>query len=275
MWDTIYALFNNEETRPYAIAIALGILFIIVIAVILGREVRIGNLRIGPKENNAPTNRGNQALSHELDHFYPSIAKGKYWIVRLPKVEPIKGYGNSSSPKGYHVFYDIPFFFQEMPFSPGGFDDHVIIDIQPDSNGNPTIVNMPLKIRKAKKLHVMLSAGHGRREYMNIGFEGKRIGWINIIFDDNRIRKVELILGKNIREWACGNRLDLVREISDKRTKPAWTNEDQTYIIDMMSINLGLLPRDISQIQVVAEFEEKAPGIQKPAVRISAITCEC
>ena len=70
MWDTIYALFNNESTRPYAIAITLLILLIIAIAVIMGREVNIGNLRIGPKESNAPTNRGNQALSHELDHFY-------------------------------------------------------------------------------------------------------------------------------------------------------------------------------------------------------------
>lgn len=260
---------------PFAILIALVFLVIIAIAVVKGREVNIGNLRIGPKESNAPTNRGDQAISHDLDHFYPLIAKGKYRIVRLPKAEPIKGYGDSSSPKGYHIFHNIPFFFQLVPFSPGNFDDHVIIDIQPDINGNPTIINMQPEIRKAKKLHVMLSPGHGRREYMNIRFEGKRIGWINIIFADHRIKKVDLILGKNIREWAIRNRLDLVREISDKKTKPTWTNEDQTCVIDMMSINLGLLPRDILQIQIVAEFEEKAPGISKPAVRISAITCEC
>lgn len=115
---------------------------------------------------------------------------------------------------------------------------------------------------------------HRRVSYIGLQFVGRRIGYLELRFSNDVVRKDYLVLGGNIREWAHGSGHEVVKELGNSLARPVWLSHDRFCLLDILSLQVNQLPNLLEGIHVVAEFEERIPGVMKPAVRISAITCE-
>lgn len=73
------------------------------------------------------------------------------------------------------------------------------------------------KTKNIKSVVFIVNSGNSLQKYKN-----KLIGEIILVFEDAPPIKTELILGYNIREWAPGNKGDLVREASGASLRLFW-----------------------------------------------------
>lgn len=211
-----------------------------------------------------------------LMHVVPPLGPTRFETVKLPRRKPPKFYNWSYAPTGLLIMEQIPFFLQPVGDEAGRLIGHQTIDLGPADDNTATIDEIPVGVKSVSTVHFLLSAGHGFASHEGVQFLGKRIGYLEFEFAGSITQRTDLILGKNIREWAFGNHPDLVRDVDYDLTKPAWVSHDNTRRIDRMSVPVDGGPRTLERIRVVAKFEDEhlEKRMLLPAVIISAITCE-
>lgn len=216
------------------------------------------------------------SVDPKLIYFTPPYQPSQYKIIDLPKQYPLKYYNWPYSPIGLSPFLGIPFFLAPVQDGDGKPAGHLVIDLQPLYGNQPKIETIQVRAENVERIHFLLSAGHGWRVHKDIQFLFKSIGIIRLEFADNTEQKINLVLGKNIREWAFGNSPHLVTEIDISLSKPAWLSHDGMRRIDMMSVDIDGGPKTIKTIRVEAKFDGDLQGkwVDTPSIIISAITLE-
>jgi formylglycine-generating enzyme required for sulfatase activity len=126
----------------------------------------------------------------------------------------------------------------------------------------------------AKTVYVLCTAGNA---HLNIGdaeLWGKRIGCLEFEFDDGDTHRVDLIVGKNIRDWSYKHE-KVVGTLSDFRAEQVWRDPKNEATIDMLRIELTDAPRDVRQCKVIAELQDIPTSYEGllPTIRIAGITC--
>jgi hypothetical protein len=290
--DEFFRWLSNNPPATYVLIAAFSSLIILFVVVFLvgflqGRELQFWPPRIGsrPPSSKARTVRRGKsvpkarsdsvsALDPRLKHFAPSIPSS-FITLDLPFDKTPKTYGRPHCPIGVFVVYDIPF--RLVPeFNQSTHDyEHAIIDISPDIQTNlPSVVSVPVSLSNVEKVHFLITAGHGRVSYQGVEFVKRRIGYLELRFSNDAVQKEYLVLGANIREWAYGSEHEIVEELDHSLARPVWLSHDRFCLLDLLSVKVEQFPNQLESIHVVAEFEERIPGIMKPVVRVSAITCE-
>ena len=149
----------------------------------------------------------------------------------------------------------------------GNLLGHRAIDVLPSEDNVERVVEVSVRTEGTVSVHLLLVAGNGWAEFEGVQFLGKRIGYIELVFDDRSTLRTDLVLGKNIREWAFGNSPDLVKHLDSKTTLPAWISHNSHYRIDTMAIHIpaneSARIRELVKIRVVAKFEDD-PGKKLP-----------
>jgi hypothetical protein len=149
-----------------------------------------------------------------------STAPGKFPTIFGSKTTfiPISfspGIGNSylkdryiSPPSGDVVFAGSQF---KLNFDSMVFDtSKQIRDYLPlDSGGKEIVFHLPESVNKIKSVNFLINSGNSKTIYLN-----RSIGKISLMFKEAPPIVVELILGKNVREWCPGNSGDYIRETS-------------------------------------------------------------
>lgn len=212
----------------------------------------------------------------ELVRFIPPLRPTQFRIVNLPRPEPPPYFGWPYVPTGKLAIYGIPFFLLPVTDPAGIPKGHLVIDVQPSQDNASSTQTVEAKVTQARRIHLLISAGHGWRMHEGVWFLNRRVGYLRLRFADGTEQKIDLILGKHLREWAFGNNTDLVTEIDPALAKPAWLSHNSTRRFDLLSLDVDKTPRDLDSIEVTAEFEESHPGkkLSTPAIIVSAITVE-
>lgn len=232
-------------------------------------------------EQTEPANKSAEQASMHVDvklvRFIPPLQRGRYRIVTLPLQEPPEYFNWPYSPTGLSVYYEIPFLLLPVFNSEGRSFGHAVLTVQPSEENVADVKTINAVESRITHVHFLISAGHGWREHNGLTFLHRRIGYLEISFSDGTSQRVNMILGRNIREWAFGNNPNLVTEIDLSLTRPAWHSHDSTKRFDLMSVQIENGPKDIQSIRVVGEFEDSHSGVwlRTPAIIVSAITCEC
>lgn len=87
------------------------------------------------------------------------------------------------------------------------------------NNGKEVELQLPKSINGVQAVYVLINSSNSKTIYLN-----KSIGKIKLFFNDAPPIVVELILGKNIREWCPGNPGEFVRETSSTESVTCvWT----------------------------------------------------
>lgn len=212
----------------------------------------------------------------KLVRFIPPLPPTKFKIVNLPRPEPPPWFNWPYAPTGKMLLYGIPFFLLPVTDQAGNPKGHLVIDVQPSKDNDPSTQIVEARVAGAKRVHFLISAGHGWRVHEGIQFLNRRIGYLKFRFINGEEQKVGLILGKHLREWAFGNSTNLVTEIDHNIVKPAWLSHNSTCRFDLLTIDIDNKPKDIESIEVTAVFEDKHPNrkISTPSIIVSAITIE-
>jgi hypothetical protein len=212
----------------------------------------------------------------KLVRFIPPLYPTQFKILSLPSTEPPPYFPWPYVPTGTIPIYGIPFYLVPVTDPAGIPKGHLAVNVQPSQANSPATQIIEAKVGKAQKVHLLVSAGHGWRMYEGVQFLNQRIGYVRFRFADGMEQKIDLILGKHLREWAFGNHTDLVTELDSSLARPAWLSHDSTRRFDLLSLDVARAPRDLDSIEVTAEFEDSHPGrlLSTPAVMVSAITIE-
>lgn len=250
---------SNWTLRQYALAIALVVPLALLVYILIVELWR----RAKRAEKTLDLLMGKQEVSLSLDRFK---------TIDLPSYQPEKYYGCSCAPTGLIIVYQTPFRLVPI-YKNKKLVGHRVIDIMPGTSNVATVERVSADVRDVSKVHLLLSAGNA---WISHGVQGERIGYLELGFTDGSKQRVDLILGKHIREWSFGDRTEeKVNDIDDSITKPAWVSHGNTHRIDAMPISVDGGPKDLVMVRIVAELEkhlEKA--VPPPSIIISAITCE-
>jgi hypothetical protein len=217
-------------------------------------------------------------MDAKLVRFIPPLEPSRFRIVSLPTHTPTSFFNWPYSPTGLSVYYQIPFLlFPVIDMADNKPLGHATLTVQPSPQNVAAIIEIAASEKNVSKVHFLLSAGHGWREHEGLAFLYRRIGHIELQFSNGSSQRVDMVLGKNIREWAFGNSPNLVTEIDTAQTIPAWLSHDSTKRFDLMTISIQGSPKDLRSITVVGHFEDDHPGKEfpTPSINVSAITCEC
>jgi len=210
-----------------------------------------------------------------LSLIVPPFEPGRYATVKFPEKPFPTAFNWHYTPLGVTLVYGKPFFVDPVFDSNMQYRGHRTIDIHPHPDNKANVEEVSADVGSVSVVHFLLSAGHGRVEHEGIPFLHKSIGYIELQFAEGDIQREDLILGKNVREWAPGNMGNLVRSLDFSLARPAWVSHNQHYRIDMLSIHVEDGPKDLSSIQVVAKFEDDPPKpMSLPSIIVSSITCE-
>ncbi len=217
-----------------------------------------------------------ELIDSKLVRFIPPLAPTQFKIVRFPDEIPPKYFNYPFVPTGNLILYQVPFFLLPVTDSRSSLVGHAVIDLQPSTFNDPGSKRLDVSVDNAKCVHILISAGHGWRMHEGIQFLYRRIGYLRFIFEDGLEQRTDLVLGKHLREWAFGNSTNLVTEIDLSWSKPAWLSHDSTKRFDLLTIPIANHPKDLSAIEIIAEFEEGHPDkqVKTPSIIISAITVE-
>jgi hypothetical protein len=217
-----------------------------------------------------------ELIDPKLVRFIPPLNPIQFKIIRFPDEIPPNYYKYPYVPTGMVIIYQIPFFLLPVTDSNQAGLGHTVIDLRPSAFNEPKSKNIEALVDKAKCIHMLISAGHGLRMDGTIQFLYKRIGYLRLIFKNGVEQQTDLILGKHLREWAFGNSTGLVTELDLSWSKPAWLSHDSTKRFDLLTIPITNFPKDLTSIDIVAEFEERHPNksFMTPSIIVSAITVE-
>jgi hypothetical protein len=292
----VLAYTSQGDERSYLIRSMVFALFLIVVIVTLlsvfrpealsgGRPqktlfVDMPKEEIQPKKqddgemDDLPKIRGGVLADPKLANQVPSLAT-KFRLVDIPEYEPPRYLQFPLSPVGLFMIQKIPFYLKPAIDKTGRVLGHCVVDVQPDYYNVARTAVIDALVEDVSKIHFLIAAGHGWSEHEGIQFLQRRIGYIELMMTGGAIQSEDLILGRNVREWAFGNAQELVRVIDESYASPAWVSYNNHYRIDTISLSVRDGPKGLSRIKVVAQFEI---GINKkirtPAIIISAITCE-
>lgn len=298
-WLTANPVAANVFIGAFGILV-LSIVGIYLIAFVQGRETSLWPPSIGarpdvPSSTTPSASKGRLTLSQpqkpkidsaqaspalsdaKLVQVSPPIEPARFLMLDLPRREPINVYGWPHTPLGVNIFYDVPFFLQPVTdASTNNIIGHHAIDIRPTKAHDRAIVEMPVHVMGLQTIDFLLSAGNGWVMSEGILFLGKRIGYVELVFVDDSTQRIDLTLGKNIREWFFGWNANLVNRVDFSITKPAWVSHDQSRRFDFLSTSVFNGPKDLAMLRVVAVFEDASRDrmANYPSIIISAITCE-
>jgi hypothetical protein len=208
--------------------------------------------------------------------FIPPLSAARFKTIELPRHEPPKFYQYPYAPTGLVVIYDIPFSLLPVHDAAGNPMGHLAVNLQPTPQNKPDSEVIPVDASNVCAVHFLIAAGHGWPQRGGVTLLYRRIGYIRMRFSDGGEQTVNLVLGRNIREWAFGNDPKLVTEIDTSQAKPAWLSHDSRRRIDLLSAQIEHGPKHINRIEIVAEFGEDHPDreVVLPAILVSAITLE-
>lgn len=82
-----------------------------------------------------------------------------------------------------------------------------------DYDGKQVEFQLPESVNKIKSVHFLINSGNSKIIYAN-----RSIGKISLVFKEASPIDVELVLGKNVREWCPGNSGEYIRETSSPET---------------------------------------------------------
>ena len=137
---------------------------------------------------------------------------------------PLDGIANSSLEDNYHDITEgvaepggVPFFLKRRH---GVYNTSLLYP-----GDNSTSLVLPKPISQARSVYLLVNSGGSETKY-----EGLRLGEIQVIFSDGSRQTTNLVLGKNIREWAVGNqtRMSLVVKVEDIASQPALDVQNAT-----------------------------------------------
>ncbi len=219
---------------------------------------------------------GSLPIDAKLIHVVPPLEPDRFMTIELPHHQPPQFYHHSYAPTGLIIIHQVPFFLRPVVDEAEKPIGHQAIDIKPSGDNVAAIEEVPVHVQDVSLVHLLLSAGHGFASRDGVQLLGKRIGYFEFVFSDGTNSKTDLVLGKNIREWAFAKYADLVRQVDYNLTKPAWIAHDNAHRIDYMKVALPEAPKTLEVVRVVAKFEDEHPNksLVHPAILISAITCE-
>jgi hypothetical protein len=212
----------------------------------------------------------------KLVHIIPPVDPEQFRTLPFPILDTPQSYLFPFAPSGLALFNGVPFFLRPTGDKEGRLIGHQVLNVQPDAHNHMAITELSAVVEGVSAVHLLISAGHGRISHEGVQFLHKRIGYIELIFNDEPTQRVSLVLGRNIREWAFGNPFDLVRTVDDSSVHPAWVSHNSYCRIDQLTIAIQDAPRDLKAIHLAAKFEDDQPGreFMFPAVILSAATAE-
>lgn len=215
-------------------------------------------------------------IDPKLVRFIPPIPPTKFRTLNLPRPDPPPWFHWAYAPTGKIPFYGIPFFLLPVTTPAGDPKGHLVIDVQPSQDNHPSTQIVEADVPRARSVHLLISAGHGWRMHEGVQFLNKRIGYLMLRFSNGESQRVDLVLGRHLREWAFGNNTNLVTELDPDLSKPAWLSHNSICRFDLLTINVSNGPKDLHSIDVTAEFEDDHPDkkISTPSIIVSAITVE-
>jgi hypothetical protein len=267
---------------------------VILIAILLGRSITLGPLKIGEKssDDNKSLNirvipflkakhsetmlpPGTALSDPKLGQVTPPLDPNKFRLLEFPMRPDGLVTGCYKFPYtlfGIVIIYGVPFSFQPvMNQENQNTVGHHAIDIFPTNTNHRVSCEITANVERLSRIYFLIAAGNGWNSFL-----GKRVGYIDLVFVDSSIQRIELILGKNVREWNFGWSANLVNTVDFSLIKPAWVSHDQSHRIDFMAVDVTNGSKNLERIQVVAEYggsyDEKFEVY--PSVVISAITCE-
>jgi len=215
-------------------------------------------------------------IDPKLVRFIPPLRPTQFKILNLARPDPPPFFHWPYAPTGKIPFYCIPFFLLPVT-DPGGIPQgHLVVNVQPSQDNAPSTETIEAKVSSAQRVHILISAGHGWRMHEGVQFLHRRVGYIRLHFADGTEQRMDLILGRHLREWAFGNNTDLVTELDLSLAKPAWLSHNSTRRFDLLTLDIDGAPRFLESVEVTAEFEDNHTGkrISTPAIIVSAITVE-
>ena len=289
----ITANLSQGADRTYLIVAMIALIFLLVFLVAIFayfrpealHGVRPTNAKSSPATPVSPALAGSHgpAPAGKLVKTYSADPKLKsmippwstrYRMIEVPDGSPL--YRLHHALTGLVVVSQIPFYLRPEFDKDDKLLGHHAIVVQPGENNAERVEQIDYQVDGVSNIHFLIAAGHGWAEHAGVQFLDRNIGRIELVFDDKSTQPVNLVLGKNVREWAYGNSpTGLVREIDYLATKPAWLSYDDHYLLDILSVSIDNGPKDLVRIRVVAKFEEDpSKKIKLPSIIISGITCE-
>jgi len=212
----------------------------------------------------------------KLVRFIPPLHPTQFKILNLPRPEPPPFFRWPYAPTGKLPIYGIPFFLLPVTDPAGVPKGHLVVDVQPSQDNSPSTEIVEARVTQARRLHLLISAGHGWRMHEGVQFLNRRVGYLRLRFADGEEQRIDLVLGKHLREWAFGNNTNLVTELDLSLARPAWLSHNSTRRFDLLTLDINGGPRDLDAIDVTAQFEDDHLGkrLSTPAIIVSAITVE-
>ena len=151
------------------------------------------------------------------------------------------------------------------------------ISVTPDRANHAKVRTIVEQVDSVIEIDVIVSAGNAHKFEPSdkVPFEGKRIGRIELHFEGVPSQIVDLILGRNIREWAIKNP-GVVDTFSDKiAMQNVWQSLNGRFIQDMLRIPVQGGPKRLVRIKIVGEFGEDVSLREGnfPTIQVAAISC--
>ncbi len=128
----------------------------------------------------------------------------------------------------------------------------------------------------ATAAYVLVTSGSALRIVENVEFENRLIGLLEFYseeFGENNPYQIDLVLGKNIRDWSYRNP-NVVQTVSDPSVEQVWTDSSDQITIDMLSVTLPSVPVKIDYCKICSHI----PGLPSyynfnfPSIKISGLT---
>ncbi len=136
---------------------------------------------------------------------------------------------------------------------------------------HPTIVTIPAGILNPQTVYLLLTGGD-----LFVSFDGKKLGEVNLVFDNGETYAVPLIAGENIREWKHFQS-NVVSHVSSPFVTEVWrggNNYDSgDAVFDMLRIDVppSLRRRTLSRIEVLDQTQQTV-GQMDPAINMNGVT---
>jgi hypothetical protein len=161
-----------------------------------------------------------------------------------------------------------------FPQVPGNLDvvdinqNSITIETESSNSNTPNAIFIPVKVRGAKKLHILMNMTYGKSIINNQPLHGVTICQVGL-HSGNLVHKFDLRAGHDIREWVVES-TGTVNTVGD-HVKPAWENyhraTNRKAVIDHITLEIpeNWTDRDIDYISIEDrswdELSDKDPGI--------------
>ncbi|TEU21864.1 MAG: hypothetical protein E3J21_01450 [Anaerolineales bacterium] len=118
---------------------------------------------------------------------------------------------------------------------------------------------------RTSSVHLLVNAANAWKRHKGKNLEGVTIGRVQLLFDDETAQETLLILGRNLREWAPGNKPgELVDKVTDPLSQVAWKGRNDRgneAIIDQLEIPVQERHRKkgLKQISISRDIQPGTP----------------